>query len=100
MSGAPSWAVRGQKVVCVATDDWINQHGRLSVLPRPRFGEIGTISSVTEYEDSGLWFIGLVEYAGEIMFAVERFRPAVEDEVEATLFRRKHYGADAPLVPA
>lgn len=98
MSGLPSWAVHGQKVVCVKIDGWVNEHGESPSLVPPKFGEVATISMVRDYDDR--WFLNLTEHHSEALFAIECFQPVAEDSTEAQLFRCRHYGADAPLVLA
>lgn len=87
MSGIPSWAVRGAKVVCV--DGSPRPSGaRYVVLPKE--GDTYTIGGVEWFEWSstagwGLHLIGLKRFVNgrHIPFKWDRFRPLVSTKTEA-----------------
>lgn len=86
MSDIPSWARVGAKVVCVKVGKWEVVSPGVGKDGGPCFGEICTIEAVWM---GGAAFIDLVEYPGHKGFWIARFRPLVDDEIEATLYRTK-----------
>lgn len=91
MSGIPTWARRGQKVVCVTgAGHWtvIDLDERGQNVPFPQIGLIYTISRV---DLTGGWVgLELAELAEDCWFGYRGFAPVVEGdiEVEAELFRQ------------
>lgn len=96
MGELPSWAVAGQKVVCIKAGDWTRFWNAPSDLVPPHFGDVLTISQVREAIQIGWWYLSFAERHPDAIFAIENFAPVAEDDVEAELFRRRQYGADAP----
>lgn len=93
MSGIPSWAVKGAKVVLV--------DGQRGIEPYDTDAKVGDVCEILEVrrfgdtpacrvrEVSGRWWNNANEYC-----RLSRFRPLVEDtddnEVEARIFNAKH----------
>lgn len=79
MSGIPSWATRGAKVVCISEsyhDNFVDD------VPRPVEGRVYTIREALMR--SGKPQVRLVEIdAGVASFHTERFRPVVPPKTEA-----------------
>ena len=82
MSGIPSWAVKGARVVCVS--DYWDSHLDAMDLPNPVRGEIYVIDSVDKDENAtggiGVYLVGFPEDA---FYSLENFRPVktIEDDI-------------------
>jgi len=78
MTGIPSWAVLGAKVVCIKKGVWFNNISELK--SGPEFRKIYEIIK-TGYSSSGKPFICVNGFVG-IMFNPSRFRPLVSKSQE------------------
>lgn len=87
MADLPSWARPGQRVVCVKVGGWIRAHDAESS-PSPTFGEVLTINYRGWSPPEG-WFLGFHEMPPDDMYLIDAFRPVIDDDTEAELFRTK-----------
>ncbi len=87
-SSIPSWAVPGAKVVCVDGGNWLGlPHNVVQQRQRPVTGEALTIRKVWSW--SGRVFLQFADAElGFSGFGVQKFRPVVDDDTEAQLFRK------------
>ena len=94
----PSWAFEGGACVCIKIGSWEAMNTLAPQIRRgPVIGEVLTISHLVPGLDGEGWFLGFAGYEYRDVFHVSRFGPIDADNTEAKLFRRRQYGADAPL---
>lgn len=100
-SGIPSWARVGAKVVCVDTDD-LHWNDTLAVGCVYTLAWVGSGWSPvnSKYGKTGP-SCELAEIKRPIPFAIERFRPVVDDSeelgIETVLYRQKGRKSKAPV---
>lgn len=99
MDGIPSWAVPGAKVVCI-DNSRSNNFGRREL----QLMAIYTIAAVriqgdgkpacklSEVRREVLW----IDATETVYFHLSRFRPLVDDDTEASIYRSKNLHIGAP----
>lgn len=93
MSGIPSWAVRGAKVVCIEAD-WIPDEQPLMPPRLPCLHEVLTIADIVDVGDCWLAFD---EIAGDWFFHVDSFRPLVTRSQEQDIAEHFEHHLRAPV---
>lgn len=88
MSGIPSWAVPGAKVVCVVEGERWTADGCDMPAELPQLGMVYTVARLRAHTN-GL-HLDLIEVATTKSFHINGFRPVVADDTEAELFRKRH----------
>lgn len=102
MSGIPSWAVKGAKVVCISTE-WPSDYPMPELIPDPQKGETYRIAFVEldQTMDSGVG-VRLIGFNPDDLYCLGNFRPLVtlEDDIATHFQHHLHHTAPALLEPA
>lgn len=107
MSGFPSWARVGAKVVCVLSDWTDGERSANADVSFPAEGGIYTIREVTTTYWDGFVAVRLVEIINPVIlwsngpaepaFAVERFRPLITQADDIATHFRQHLDVREPV---